>query len=353
MGLVRVRGVEVGHLPGPLGRPGQRREPGAAVPRPRADARAQPARRRAARGPARPARPGHLLGRGSGVADRHRRPARADARGDRVPDRGHGDRRRQPPRGRDRDQRRPRARRRARSGCAGSGSARRRRRGGAGGTGSDRDEARAGLDGERGDRRRQLRRGELAADPQVGDHLCRDPRDRADDPAPRTQAARALPGSLRAQPGRSQGPLPAARRRRQAAQQGELQAGGGGADPLGDRPRPGHPQRHRDAGDHPLRRRRRRQGRPLRNRRLDRDPLRLRLRIDLLLRPAAGRLVVRLEVQLHGRDAVRGSADLLRDLDGAGAARRDHDGRVAQPGRHRQCPGRRPPGTSSPSSSAS
>ena len=175
---------------------------------------------------------------------------------------------------------------------------------------------------------------------QVARHLRRDPRHRADDPAPRAEAARPLSGPLRPQPGRPEGAVAAARRRRQAAQQGGLQARGRGAGPLGDRAGAGHPQRHRDAGDHPVRRRRRRQRRPLRDRRLDRDPLRVRLRLDLLLRPAARRLGIGLEVQLHGGDAVRRPADQLRDLDGACAARRDHDGRLAQPRRHRQCPGR-------------
>ena len=54
-----------------------------------------------------------------------------------------------------------------------------------------------------------------------------------------------------------------------------------------------------DARDHPVRQRRRHlrhDGRPLRDRRLDRPALRLRLRLDRLLRPAARRLGLGLEV---------------------------------------------------------
>ena len=336
-----------GHLPGPLGRLRQPSEnPALRFLAPAQTLELNPSRRRAARRPARPARRGQLRRRRRHRRDRHRRPAGADARRDRVPDRGHG-RPTAPtasraPRSISVGPRPPRSR----AGSPRMPAPRRRRR-------------RTALIVTKRepvswtDRRRQLRRGDLAARPQVDDHLRRDPRDRADDPAARAQAPGPLPGPLRAQPGRSRGPDPAARRRRQAAQQGELQARGGGADPLGDRPGARHPQRHRDAGDHPVRRRRRRQGRPLRDRRLDRHPLRVRLRLDLVLRPAARRLVVGLEVQLHGRDALGRAADLLRDLDGPRAARRDHDGRLAQPRRHRQRPGRRPSGTSSPSSSAS
>ena len=97
---------------------------------------------------------------------------------------------------------------------------------------------------------------------------------------------------------------------------------------LRDRPGAGDLLRDRDPGDHPLRRRPGR-GRPLRDRRLDRRPLLLRLRLALVLRPAARRLVLGLEVQLPRRDALGRAADLLRGLDGPLAARRDHDGRLA------------------------
>ena len=104
--------------------------------------------------------------------------------------------------------------------------------------------------------------------------------------------------------------------------------------------------RHRDAGDHPVRRRQGRR-RPLRDRRLDRRPLLLRLRLDRVLRPAARRLGLGLEVQLPRRDALGRAADLLRGLDGPGAARRGHDGRVAVADLDRRGPGRdlvhRPP----------
>ena len=94
---------------------------------------------------------------------------------------------------------------------------------------------------------------------------------------------------------------------------------------------------------------RRRPGRrrPLRDRRPDRRPLLLRLRLALVLRPAALRLVVGLEVQLPRRDALGRAADLLRGRDGPVAARRDHDGRLALAGRDRRGAGRdlvhRPP----------
>ena len=202
-------------------------------------------------------------------------------------------------------------------------------------------------------RRHQLRRGELDAGRQVDRDLRGDPRDRADHPRDRAQAARPLPGALRTEPGRARGPDAADGRRAQAAHQGGLQARQRGSLPLGDRAGPGDHQRHRDARDHPLRRRHQRRHRPLRDRRPDRHPLRLRLRLDRLLRPAARRLGVGLEVQLHGRDALRRAADLLRDLDGPGAARRDHDGRLAQPGRASPTPRPTRSGTSSPSSSAS
>ena len=55
-----------------------------------------------------------------------------------------------------------------------------------------------------------------------------------------------------------------------------------------------------------------------------------------LLRPAARRLGVGLEVQLPRRDALGRAADLLRDLDGPRAARRDHDGRHALARRDRR-----------------
>ena len=71
-----------------------------------------------------------------------------------------------------------------------------------------------------------------------------------------------------------------------------------------------------------------------------------------VLRAAALGLVVGLQVQLPRRDALRGAADLLRDRDGPGAARRDHDGR-ARSRWSRSSRRRARSGTSSPSSSAS
>ena len=64
-----------------------------------------------------------------------------------------------------------------------------------------------------------------------------------------------------------------------------------------DRPGDRRLHRRRDAGDHPVRERQGRR-RPLRDRRPDRHPLLLRLRLDRVLRPAARRLGVGLEVQL-------------------------------------------------------
>ncbi len=96
--------------------------------------------------------------------------------------------------------------------------------------------------------------------------------------------------------------------------------------------------RRAGAGDHPLGRRPARR-RPLRDRRPDRHPLLLRGRLDRLLRGAARRLVLGLEIQPARRDARRRAADLLRGLDGAGAARSDHDVRLPLAGRHRPRPG--------------
>ena len=93
-----------------------------------------------------------------------------------------------------------------------------------------------------------------------------------------------------------------------------------------------------DPGDPALRQRPGRD-RALRDRRLDRRPLLLRLQLDLVLRPAARRLVLGLEVQLPRRDALRRAADLLRGLDGPGAARRGDDDRLALADQHRRRPG--------------
>ena len=189
-------------------------------------------------------------------------------------------------------------------------------------------------------RRRRVRRGELDPGRQVDRDLRGDPADRADDPAARAQAARPLPGALRAQPGRPDGPDAAARRRAQAAHARSptspttrcrylwaiapalviLSATATLAIiPFGDVTD--------GVGFYGI-----------------------DVSIGILYAFAFGSIsfyglllggwASRLEVQLHGRDALGRPADLLRDLDGAGPARRDHDGRLAQPGRHRQRPGR-------------
>ena len=179
-------------------------------------------------------------------------------------------------------------------------------------------------------------------------------RDRAGADRGRAQAARPLPAPLRAQPGRALRAAAAARRRPQAGRQGGLPRRDA-AIPLLCALGPALVDllRRRDARDPAVRRRQRPTGRRLlRDRRLDRRPLLLRLRLDRLLRPAARRLGVGLEVQLPRRDALGRAADLLRDLDGPGAARRDHDGRlaVARPTSSRR---RTRSGSSSRSSSAS
>ena len=200
-------------------------------------------------------------------------------------------------------------------------------------------------------RRHPVRRSDLDHGRQVAGDLRRDLRDPAADDGRRAQADRPLPAPLRAQPGRPLRPPAAARRRRQADQQAGLPPGQRDPDAVRARAAAAGPLRRAGAGDHPLGRRPGRR-RPLRDRRPDRHPLLLRRRLDRLLRPAARRLVLGLQIQPARRDARRRPADLLRGLDGPGAARRDHDGRLALAGRHRRRPGRRS-GSSSPSSSAS
>ena len=88
-----------------------------------------------------------------------------------------------------------------------------------------------------------------------------------------------------------------------------------------------------DARDRPVRghargRHLRRRLRPLRHRRLDRDPLRVRVRRARLLRLHARRLGVGLEVLVPRRDAQRRAADLLRGRARPVAARHRDDGRA-------------------------
>ena len=83
------------------------------------------------------------------------------------------------------------------------------------------------------------------------------------------------------------------------------------------------PDRRRGVRDHPLRQRPahlRHARRAVRDRRLDRPAVRVRVRRDRLLRDHARRLVLGLEVLVPRRDARRRAADLLRGLPGARAA---------------------------------
>ena len=188
-------------------------------------------------------------------------------------------------------------------------------------------------------RRHQLRRGDLDPDRQVDRDLRRHLRDRARCSRWSSASSSGASRPLRAEPGRAHGPAAAARRRREADHQGALPpASARSRSSTAIAPLARRLHRRRDARDHPVRQRQGRR-RPLRDRRPHRHPLLLRLRLDLVLRPAARRLGVGLEVQLPRRDALGGAADLLRDLDGAGAARRDHDGRVALAGLDRRGPG--------------
>ena len=164
-----------------------------------------------------------------------------------------------------------------------------------------------------------------------------------------------LPGTLRAQPRRPDGARAAACRRAEAGRQGGVQARQRDRLPVGDRAGDRRLHGRRDACDPALGQRaggRQRRGRPVRDRRLDRRPLLLRLRLDRLLRPAARRLGLGLQVLVPGRDALGRAAHLVRDLDGPRAARRGDDGRLAcrSPRSSRR---RATSGTSSPSSSAS
>ena len=91
--------------------------------------------------------------------------------------------------------------------------------------------------------------------------------------------------------------------------------------------------------DHPVlghRRHLRHQGRALRHRPEHRDPVRVRVRRDRLLRADARRLGVGLEVLVPRRDALRRAADLLRGRAGALARRRGDDGRHAVADRDRR-----------------
>ena len=188
-------------------------------------------------------------------------------------------------------------------------------------------------------RRLELRRGDLDPGRQVDRDLRRGLRDRAGADGGRAQAARPLPGPLRAQPGRPLRAAAAARRRGEAGRQGGLQPDN--AVPLLCALAPALVIFSGVATLAII---------PFGN---VKDGVGL-YGIDVsigvlyffafgsiaLLRPAARRLGLGLEVQLPRRDALGGAADLLRGLDGPGAARRDHDGRVAVAGRDRRGPGR-------------
>ena len=95
--------------------------------------------------------------------------------------------------------------------------------------------------------------------------------------------------------------------------------------------------------DRPVRRRPahlRHARRPLRDRRLDRPAVRVRVRRDRVLRDDARRLGVGLEVLVPRRDARRRAADLLRGLAGPGAGRRGDHRRQPVADRDRPRPGR-------------
>ena len=173
--------------------------------------------------------------------------------------------------------------------------------------------------------------------------------------ARRAQAARALPVALRPQPRRAL--------RRAAATRGHPQAADQGAVPpdhldrLPVRVRAAHldPHGRRGVRDDPLRQRPahlRQARRAVRDGRLDRAALPVRVRRDRLLRDHARRLVLGLEVLVPRRDARRRAADLLRGLPGSRAGRRDHDRADALADRASSTP-RRACGSSCRSSSAS
>ncbi len=192
-------------------------------------------------------------------------------------------------------------------------------------------------------RGRRLLRSLVDPDPQGDHHLRRRPAARADRADRRAQAARALPGPLRAQPRRPLRRAAAARRHPQAAHQGAVPPDDLGRLPVRARADDLDPDRGRGLRDHPLRRRPahlRHAGRPLRDRRLDRPALPVRVRGGRLLRDHARRLVLGLEVLVPRRDARRRAADLLRGLPGTRARRRDLHRRHALADRHRPGPGR-------------
>ena len=189
--------------------------------------------------------------------------------------------------------------------------------------------------------RHQLRRVDLAADRQVDRDLRRDPRDRPDRAAGRAQAARPLPGTATDRTGSA----PTACCSRWPTSVKLLTK-----ESLPPRRRGPVPVRDRAGADHHQRpSRRSRSSRSATSRTgsactastcrsgsSTSSPSARSSFYGLLL----GGWASRLQVQLPGRDALRRAADLLRDLDGPGAARRDHDGRLALAGRHRQRPGR-------------
>ncbi|CAA9537337.1 MAG: NADH-ubiquinone oxidoreductase chain H, partial [uncultured Solirubrobacteraceae bacterium] len=175
--------------------------------------------------------------------------------------------------------------------------------------------------------RRHLLRELVGPDPE-GD---RDLRDRPPDPPDGdhhgAQAPGPVPDAVRPEPRRPVRRAAAARRDPEVRHQAGLAAAHGDPVPLHARPGDLDHDRGRRVRDRPVRRGRRhlrREGRPLRDRRVDRDPLRLRVRRDRLLRAHARRLGERVEVLLPRRDARRRAAHLLRGRAGPRARRRDH-----------------------------
>ena len=181
-------------------------------------------------------------------------------------------------------------------------------------------------------RRGRLLRGLVDPAPQGRADLRRRVPARADHPARRAQAARALPAPLRPQPRRALRDAAADGRHRQARLQGAVPAAHVDRLAVRDRARDLDDDRRRDGRDHPVlghRRHLRHAGRALRRRHEHRHPLRLRVRRHRLLRADAGRLGVGLEVLLPRLDARRRAADLLRGLAGPRDHRRRHAGGLA------------------------
>ena len=145
-------------------------------------------------------------------------------------------------------------------------------------------------------RGRQLLRAVVGADHQGARDLCRDLRDPPADHRLRAQAARPHAGSLRPESRRPVRAAAAGRRDRQVRDQGAVPARDLGRRPVPDRAGDLDPDGRHGARDHPVRERPahlRPARRAVRDRRLDRAAVRVRVRGDLVLRDHARRLGVR------------------------------------------------------------